>query len=122
MAWNPLARWLDRRAALRDLRKRQREEEVVLVGQDSNPLLGARNAADAGDLATAAVLWDKARVQMPNVVLTSPDSMGIMLKLGRFDEAEAMMYVKRRRSRLDQSYLIGLAQVAEWRGDFPPCQ
>jgi len=115
--WRWWRDWRERRAALRDLEESQRREEAVLMDQNLNPLNLAKLSLDSGDPVKAASYWERALVHLPNVILRSPDSLEILLPLGRFDEAEVLMRRRHERFPRDRFYLAGLARIAEQRGD-----
>lgn len=109
--------WRERRAALNELRDSQRAEEALLLDQTLNPLNMAKLSLGSGNHETLASYWDSARQLLPNAIMTSPDSLEILLALKRHDEAEELMRRCRKRFPRDPAYLIGLAQIAEARGD-----
>lgn len=118
MAWRWFRDWRERRSALRDLKLRQREDEDGLASRDPNPIQLTQLALERGELVEAHSRWDQARILLPNVTIESRDSLGILLGLKRYDEAEALMREGWKRFPLDRFYLTGLAIIAEQRGDF----
>jgi tetratricopeptide (TPR) repeat protein len=108
--------WRERRAALRGLTELQSDEEGALMMRTLNPLNMAKESLDRGNEAEAVLQWERARVLMPNISLTSPDSLEILLELRRYDEAEELMRLRGQRSPREYVYLIGLARIAEARG------
>ena len=117
MVWRHFQDWRERRAVLRDLKRLQRADEDRLAGTEVSPLHLAKAAAEAGDLVTAAARWEDARARLPEVIVESRDSLTILLALGRFDEAEALMRERRKRFVNDEHYLTGLALAAQGRKD-----
>jgi tetratricopeptide (TPR) repeat protein len=109
--------WRERRAALRDLAESQRREEAMLIDQNLNPLNLAKLCLDSGDTMTAASHWERALVHLPTAILQSPDSLEILLTLGRLDEAETLMRRRQERFPRDRHCFSGLARIAEQRGD-----
>lgn len=116
-AWGWLRDWRDRKSAMAGLKERQRDDEAVLMDQNTNPLNLAKLSLDRDDHVTAAAHWERARFLVPHAVLTSPDSLDILLGLKRFDEADALMRERGRRISGDRFHFTGLARVAEQRGD-----
>lgn len=117
MLWRWFQDWRDRRSVLKDLRDNLRADEAVLMDQDRNPINLAKMSLDRGADQAAASHWERACLLVPNTVLTSPDSIEILLGLKRYDEAETLMRERGRRISGDRLYLIGLARIAEERGD-----
>src|SRR4051812_26897767 len=109
--------WRDRRATLKELQHLQWREETELLDQSQNPINLAKLSLATGEVAEAASQWDRARQLLPNAILESPDSLGILLGLNRYDEAESLMRERDRRGLGGFDYLNGLAQIAEHRGD-----
>jgi tetratricopeptide (TPR) repeat protein len=111
--------WRERRSTLRELGISQRADEAVLMDQDQNPINLAKLSLDRGDTVTATAHWGRACDLVPNFVLTSNDSLDILLGLKRYDEAETLMHRRRNEISGDRFWLSGLARIAEQRGDFP---
>jgi tetratricopeptide (TPR) repeat protein len=109
--------WRDRRAALRDLSERQRGEEAILMDQNVNPFTLAQLSLDRDEPATSAMHWERACALVPNTVLMSPESLDILIRLQRYDEAEALMRRREARNHRDRFFRSGLARIAEARGD-----
>jgi tetratricopeptide (TPR) repeat protein len=109
--------WRDRRAALREIGHLQWRDEAALLDQAQNPINLAKLSVAAGELAEAASEWDRARLLLPNAVMTSKDALDILLGLKRYDEAEALMRERGKRSFVNFDHLTGLAKIAEHRGD-----
>jgi tetratricopeptide (TPR) repeat protein len=109
--------WRERRDALRGLKALQSDEEEALMMRTLNPLNMATESLGRRNEAEAARQWERARVLMPNISLTSPDSLDILLALRRYDEAEELMRLRGRRYPREHVYLTGLARIAEARGD-----
>ncbi|HEY1936276.1 MAG TPA: tetratricopeptide repeat protein [Acetobacteraceae bacterium] len=111
--------WQERRQALREMQNMQQLDESLLELQDDNPVNLAKIAIQLGDKPAAAEHWENARSRYPGFIRKSHESLGILLALGRFDEAEALMLEGRKRAPGDPYYAGGFAQVAESRRDFP---
>jgi tetratricopeptide (TPR) repeat protein len=118
MLWRWFQDWREQRSVLRDLKERQRDDELRLMGDELNPLHMAKLALERDELASAASRWEEARDRMPNFIYESDDSLVILLGLKRYDEAEALMHSGLRRNRHDRRWRKGLAKIAEHRGDF----
>ena len=110
--------WRERRSALAEMRDLRTHNEAILLDQNQNPLNLARLCLDAGEPEEAATQWERARRQLPDAVVTSPMSLDILLRLNRLDEAEQLMQERHKRLPADNQCLIGLAKIAELRGDF----
>jgi tetratricopeptide (TPR) repeat protein len=117
MLWRWFQDWRDRRSALRTMRESQRADEAVLMDQTQNPLNLAKLSLDRGAEDAATSHWERARLLVPNTVLTSPDSLEILLGLKRYDEAEALMRERQKQISGDRFCSIGFARIAEQRGD-----
>jgi tetratricopeptide (TPR) repeat protein len=109
--------WREQRAVLGELRDRQRTEEANLLDQNLNPFNLAKMTLDSGNPVNAALHWERARALLPGTVLKSPESLGILLGLKRYEEAEELMRQRQTLFPRDHSSLMGLARVAEERGD-----
>jgi tetratricopeptide (TPR) repeat protein len=116
MIWRWWQDWRERRAVLRDLKELQRDEEMVLSGQNTNPL-NLASLAVVSDPAEAAAQWERARRMMPDTTLKSEESLDILLGLKRYDEAEDLMRARLKRYPHDGFALTALAKIAEHRGD-----
>jgi tetratricopeptide (TPR) repeat protein len=97
----------------------RRHQEAVLMDQNQNPLNMAKLALVSGDLEEIAARWERACALVPDAVLRSPDSLDILFALKRFDEAELLMRRRLKRYPGDSHALMGLARIAEARGDVP---
>jgi tetratricopeptide (TPR) repeat protein len=117
MIWRWIQDWREQRAALKELKTLERDDEWRLMGDELNPLHQARVALERGQFETAGQRWEDARGRMPNFIYQSEDSLPILLGLKRFDEAEAFMNEGRRRSPRDHRWLKGLARIAYASGD-----
>src|SRR5271154_6835983 len=107
--------WREQRAALKELKKLQRDDEWELMGDELNPLHLAKLAIERDQFETAALRWEDARERMPNFIYESEDSLPILIALKRYEEAEALMREGLRRNRHDRRWLKGLARIAERR-------
>ena len=114
-----LSDWLGRRRAMRELRAMDAREAAALTLSDRSPLNRAKTALSVDDAAEALHCWTEARERLGDTVLTSRDSLPILLRLKRYDEAEALMQEGCKRFPRDPYYLEGLAEIAERRPDLP---
>jgi tetratricopeptide (TPR) repeat protein len=114
----PLGDWLERRRAFRDLKRVTSIENATLSLRDDNPLHRAKVLAGVDDLKRAREFLEIARARIPDYVLTSPDTVEILLGLGDFDELEAFTLEGARRFPKQPHYIEGYALAAERRRDF----
>jgi tetratricopeptide (TPR) repeat protein len=117
MLWRWWHDWRERRAALREMDHLQWRDEAVLMDQNQNPITQAKLSLTSGDPVTAAAEWERAKTLVPKAILNSPDALDVLIGLQRWEEAEALMWKRQKRSFGDLSYLTGLARIAEHRGD-----
>lgn len=110
--------WRERRHALREFKAMGNLDQQMLALDDSNPLYRARTALNLGDHAEALRCWLDACQRLPEFARTSHDSLGILLGLRRYDEAEALMLAGRKRSPRDSHYSCGYAEIATERNDY----
>lgn len=109
--------WFQRRRAFRDLKRVVAIEEATISLNDDNPLHRAKVSLDVDDLKSAREFLDIARVRIPNYVLTSPDTVEILLGLGDFAEVESFTQSGAKRFPHRPHYLEGYAMVAERQRD-----
>jgi len=117
MIWRWFQDWRERRAGLREFEATRAREESPLLQSNLNPLNHARMALDAGDTEAAAEHWERARVQLPNAILTLTESFDILIDLKRYEEAETLMRKRHERMPGDRFWMSAIARVAEVRGD-----
>jgi tetratricopeptide (TPR) repeat protein len=117
--------WLERRAALGEIQVREK------IGRDFKPFFLeqveiAYEAFDRGAHQQAYEIWTKTRLRFPALSVTTKRGLNLLLELGRYDEAEALMREGRRRYRAnagsfsaDQPAFLsaGSARIAYQRGD-----
>ncbi|MEJ0020786.1 MAG: tetratricopeptide repeat protein [Acetobacteraceae bacterium] len=109
--------WISRFFALRTATRSGKADEArfghIVAGQmetaQAHLLRGDRERAFQG--------WKDARAQYPEVVLRSQASLSLLLRLGRFDEAEELLQEGIKRFPRDRYFLHGLATIAARRGD-----
>jgi tetratricopeptide (TPR) repeat protein len=112
-----LQTWKERRRALREIKDLQQVEEFGLALDDSNLVNRSKMALAAGAPVEALQFWQEALTRYPKFAMASRDSLGILLGLRRFDEAESLMLLGQKRSTRDHFFLDGYAMVAEQRGN-----
>ena len=110
--------WRERRRALAELRRIVRIESEALVLDDANPLARAKVSLEAGDHIAARRYLDLARERIPQYVLTSPDTVEVLLVLGDFAELDKFTLAGSKRFPKQPHYLEGYARSAERRRDF----
>jgi tetratricopeptide (TPR) repeat protein len=109
--------WRERRQAFRDHDHIQMQEGWNLAGDESNLVNRAKVSALIDDLASAQRYWEEALVRYPNFAKTSHDALDILLRLRRYDEAEALMLEGKKRDPRSPFYAGAYALVAEHRGN-----
>ena len=114
---NGLFGWTRRWRALRELKDLERQEDSKLQLDEGNFINRAKAAISAGDTVAASRFWQEALEHYPRFARTSHDSLEILLRLQRFDEAEALMLDGQKQGPRDSFYATGFALVAERRGD-----
>lgn len=114
----PLGDWLERRRAFRDLKRVTAVENAAMPLRDDNPLHRAKVLVEIDDLKRAREFLEIARARIPDYVLTSPDTVDILLGLGDFDGLEAFTLDGAKRFPKQPHYQEGYALGAERRRDF----
>ena len=114
----PVGAWLERRRVLRDLKRAVAEEAGMLSLRDDNPLHRAKVSIGADDPQRAREFLEQARQRIPEYVITCPDTVGILLDLGDFAEAEAFTLAGAKRFPKQPHYLEGYAMTAERKHDY----
>ena len=109
--------WRERRRAMRQMLAMEREEVRELRHSDMNPLRQAKVSLELDDPETALRFWNQAWIRHPNYVKQAPETLGVLLGLKLFDEAEAIMLEGQKRSPHEAQFAEGYALVAEHRGD-----
>jgi predicted Zn-dependent protease len=110
--------WRERRAILRDIARQQGDarERNRFVARDL--LEEALAAIDLNDRRKGAAIWTDVVQRYPQEIRTSPLALKVMLKLHRYDEADALMREGRKKRPRDSYFAKGLAEVAAERGDY----
>lgn len=114
---NRFPSWRERRQTLEEFDTLVQEEERAMASDESNLLRQAQSALAIGDYEKAGRYWDEALVSYPKFARTSQAAPKILLGLGRFEEAEALMVEGRRLHPRNAFYAINYALVAERRGE-----
>jgi tetratricopeptide (TPR) repeat protein len=112
-----LASWWERRRALKEIREFSDQEKETLTLNDANPVLLAKSALSLNSRPEALRQWRAAMDRHPSFAKTHRESLGIMLGLELFDEAESVMLEGTHQAPRDPFYAGGYAEVAERRGD-----
>jgi tetratricopeptide (TPR) repeat protein len=114
----PIGSWRERRRALREMKRVMAVEEIQIASLDSNPLHRAKVSLEIGDRAAARHYFQLARERIPNYVLTSPETIDVLLGLHEFAQLEALALEGARRFPREPHYLEGYALAAERAGNF----
>jgi predicted Zn-dependent protease len=122
MVWpfgeGPIGVWLERRRAFRDLKHVLYLEDATISLRDDNPLHRAKVLVEVDDNKHAREFLELARARIPNYVLTCPDTIEIMLRLGDFDELESFTLKGAKLFPKKPHYLEGYALAAERQRHF----
>jgi tetratricopeptide (TPR) repeat protein len=78
----------------------------------------ARAALDRGDRKFATEVWARLIEQYPVAARSSPLALKVLIGLRRFDEAEELMRVGRKKHPNDPYFAKGLAEIAHSKRDF----
>ena len=113
----PIGAWLERRRALKEMRRIIAVDAEQIAMRDNNPLARAKVSLELGDVKTARENLALAREQMPMYVVTSPVTVEVLLGLGDFDEVEAFTLDEAKRFPHQPHDLEGYATAAMRRGD-----
>jgi tetratricopeptide (TPR) repeat protein len=102
---------------LRELRAVERQynhgHEMVFAAQIDR----AREAFDRGDREQALTIWHRTRALFPELSMTSEGALQLLLNLGAFDEADALIQKGWRRYPRDAHLARGYVRVAYKRGN-----
>ena len=109
--------WLDRRRALKEMRKAQRDDSRDYKDMFNLQVEAAQHALDRGEPGKAVEHWTKTRTRFPDLAMKSPAALDLMLDLGRFDEAEQMMREGQKSQPTQPAFPLGYARIAQRRGD-----
>jgi predicted Zn-dependent protease len=103
----------ERRKALREMREIEAAEFETTSLRDDNPLHRAKVSVEIGDLEAAQHFLAEAWARIPDYVLRSPDTIGIMLGLRQFDELDSFALKAAKRFPSKSHYLEGYAESAQ---------
>ena len=107
----------DRWSALRELRAADKSYCRVFAHVFTEQICVAKSAFDRGDRKQALEIWNKMRIQFPDLFVISEVGLNLTLDLGCYDEAEALMQAGRWRYPGQAFLLVGRARIAYRRGD-----
>jgi predicted Zn-dependent protease len=110
--------WRDRRQTLRHLSRLQADQNELDRFKVRDLLEEALAAINLNDRYKGAAIWAEACERFPTIARSSPLVLDLLLKLNRYDEAEALMLDGRKKHPGDVFYAKGLAKVAFERGDY----
>jgi len=110
--------WRERRSAIREFLALQKVEAWEVAHSDTNPLLQAQASIAIGDHEAALRNWNHARIRYPSYVKAAPETLGVLLGLKLFDDAEAIMLEGKKHSPGDPKYTEGYALIAQRREDW----
>ena len=114
---NWLRDWFERRKAVAEVRRLSRDQEARMLDENNNPLRRAADLVSRNNLADGAAQWELARTLLPNAIVASDEALDILCGLKRYDEADALMRERLKKSTNDRFALAGLARISEERGD-----
>ena len=114
-----LTDWLDRRRALRNFRRPAAPPETDFTEYADEQIGLARDALAAGYPAGALAIFNKIRPRFPQRIVGTRAGRKVLLDLGFFDDAEALVLEARKRYPRYSDFAVGYAEVAFRRGDLP---
>lgn len=109
--------WREQRAILREVRKdiaHAKERNRFKVKDD---LMDADSALAVDDRRRATTIVNKLITDFPNEFHQSRHAFSILLRLGRLDEAKAMILAGQRKNPRDPFFLQALGQIAQTKQD-----
>jgi predicted Zn-dependent protease len=109
--------WRERREILHDIRRRQADQKERDHFLARDLLAEALAAIALNDRRKATTIWNSVVERYPMQIRTSPLALDLLLKLGRYDEAEALMRDGRKKHPREIFFAKGLGAVAHQRGD-----
>jgi tetratricopeptide (TPR) repeat protein len=80
-------------------------------------IVSAAETYECGDRELALTMWNNTCRRFPNQCMASEPGLFLLLKLGCFDEIDAMMEAGRKRYPREEHYARGYAQSAHQRGN-----
>lgn len=112
-----LRTWWRRRAVMQDLRRVRRTEDEFGEWQFKGALEEARSAYARGDQRGLKERWSNILQRYRKFIADAPEALALQLDMGWFDEAETLLREAHARQPREPRYAIGLAHVAQRRGD-----
>jgi predicted Zn-dependent protease len=109
--------WRERREILREMRRLQviQKERDRFLARDL--LEEALATIGLNDRRKATAIWHSVVERYPVQLRASPLALELLLKLGHYDEAEALMHDGRKKHPREIYFAKGLGAVAHQRGD-----
>jgi tetratricopeptide (TPR) repeat protein len=113
-----LKEWWERRRALRELRASEDEGSQGFRKFFVEQILDARSSLIRGDRPLALRIWRDMNERFPKLILTSDEALNLLVDLGQYDEADALVRTGRKRyPRYRLMYAAIFARAAQGRGD-----
>jgi tetratricopeptide (TPR) repeat protein len=109
--------WRERRDILRDLRREQADNSEVNRFRVRDGLEEALATADLNDHLKATQIWIDLLNRYPTETRASRLALQVLIKLRRFDEAEALMRAGEKKHPRDYYFPMGLGEIAQAKGD-----
>jgi tetratricopeptide (TPR) repeat protein len=113
-AWHD---WRERRDILCELRRQQANDREQFRFKVRDELEEALSALLLDDRLKATQIWTNVVARYPKETRASPLALQLLLKLGRFDEADALMRQGQKHYPGHAHFTLGLAAIAEQKGD-----
>jgi len=110
--------WRERGEILRDIRRRrgdQKERDRFLA---RDLLEEALAAVELNDRRKGTAIWADIVERYPTEIVMLPLTLELLLKLHRYDDAEAIMLTGQKKNPREVYFAKGLANIALTRGDF----
>ena len=112
-----LSAWFDRLSAFHALSSAERRDTHAFEKAFEDTVERAREALDRGDTEVSLAIWRETHRMPPGLARNAKTAMRLLLDLGQFDEAEAIVREGRRRRPSDPRFAIDAARIAHRRGD-----
>jgi tetratricopeptide (TPR) repeat protein len=109
--------WRERRDILRDLRREQANNSEVNRFRVRDGLEEALATAELNDHSKATQIWIDLLDRYPTETRASRLALQVLIKLGRFDEAETLMRAGEKNHPRDYYFPKGLGEIAQAKGD-----
>jgi tetratricopeptide (TPR) repeat protein len=111
--WSPLHRW----QTMRELRALEKQETYDSRWDFKEMIEKANEALERDLRGRAKEIWGHAAARFPDLAMMSEPALDLMLKLGLYDDAEALLSRAVKRHPNSVQALEGLARLALQRGD-----